>query len=106
VLVSYNSFSINNIVATKNFDTIINQINEGLFDRAKANVAGMVGSAKGIGTRIAGAAQSIPAAFGGDKQKLADIGQKTAAAKQMGVDAKSQSIVGSHQQKLTKAIND
>lgn len=93
-------------MATKNFDTIINQINEGLFDRAKANVAGMVGSAKGIGTRISGAAQAVPAALMGNKGKLADIGQKSAAAKQMGIDAKTQSIVGSHQQKLTKAIND
>lgn len=93
-------------MATKNFDTIINQINEGLFDRAKANVAGAVGTVKGIGARASGTLGAAKAAFTGDQAALQAAGQKAAAGKQMGVDAKTQSIVGSHQQKLTKAIND
>lgn len=105
-LVSYNLFSINNNVATKNFDTIINQINEGLFDRAKANVAGAVGTVKGMGARASGTLGAAKAAFFGDKPGVQAAADKAASGKQMGIDAKTQSIVGSHQQKLTKAIDD
>lgn len=93
-------------MATKNFDTIINQINEGLFDRAKANVAGAVGTVKGMGARASGTLGAAKAAFLGNDAALQAAGQKAASGKQMGIDAKTQSIVGSHQQKVTKAIDD
>jgi len=93
-------------VATRNFDTIINQINEGLFDRAKANVAGAVGAVKGMGARISGTAGAAKAAFGGNTAGAQASVQKAAAGKQMGLDAKTQSIISSHQKKLAKAIDD
>lgn len=93
-------------MATANFDSLINQINEGLFDRAKANVAGAVGAVKGIGARASGTLGAAKAAFSGNTAGAQAAAQKAAAGKQMGLDAKTQSIVNSHQKKIAKAIDE
>lgn len=79
---------------------------EGLFDRAKATAAGMGGAIKGAGTRLAAGAQGAVAGLTGNVAAAQAAGQKGAAGKQMAQDAKTQSIVNTHSQKIKKAIND
>jgi hypothetical protein len=88
------------------FEAYNKRLNEGLFDRAKATAAGMGGAIKGAGSRLAAGAQGAVAGLTGNVAAAQAAGQKGAAAKQMAQDAKVQSIVNSHSQKIKKAIND
>ena len=88
------------------FEAYNKRLNEGLFDRAKATAAGIGGAIKGVGSRLAAGAQGAVAGLAGNVAAAQAAGQKGAAAKQMAQDAKTQSIVNTHSQKIKKAIND
>jgi histidyl-tRNA synthetase len=78
------------------------KVNEGLFDRAKANVAGAVGSVKGLGQQVAGTVKGAVAGAQGNVGGVQQAQQQVQAGKTTGAIAKAESYKATALKKIDK----
>ena len=77
-------------------------IQEGFFDRAKANVSGAVGSVKGLGQQVAGTVKGAVAGAKGNVAGVQQAAQQVQAGKTSGAIAKAESYKATALQKIDK----
>jgi len=81
-------------------------VDEGIWDRLKARGAGVKGTVKGAGQRIAGATKGAVAGVKGDISGVQSAQAQQLAGKAVGLNAKTLSLANSHIQKISKDILD
>jgi len=88
------------------FDEDIKAIEEGIWDRAKANVAGVGGAVKGFGQRVAGGVKGAVAGATGDIAGAKAAAQQGKMGKAAGSVAKINSYRATAQQKIKKLTDE
>jgi hypothetical protein len=88
------------------FDKDIQAIEEGIWDRAKANVAGVGGAVKGFGQRVAGGVKGAVAGATGDIAGAKAAAQQGKMGKAAGSVAKINSYRATAQQKIKKLTDE
>jgi len=88
------------------FDKDIQAIEEGIWDRAKANVAGVGGAVKGFGQRVAGGVRGAVAGATGDIAGAKAAAQQGKMGKAAGSVAKINSYRATAQQKIKKLTDE
>jgi hypothetical protein len=82
------------------------KIQEGLIDRTKANISSIGGEVRGLKQRIGGHIKGAIAGYNKDDEAYNTAKQEIESGKNLGLDAKTNSIVRSHFKKLRAVIQD
>lgn len=82
------------------------KIHEGMLDKLKAHAADIKGSTVGLGKNIGANIRGVAASLKGDKEGYEQAMQGKKDIGDVGKEAKTDSIVNSHVNKLTKAFTE